>query len=150
MILYHLKNLYDTNNTNYTNERFASFDMSNNRIDVDISDSENININSEEIIRYMKYIFIISLIYIFISFAAFCYSFYLNQKENQPLPVCIACAFNAAYFNIFYFIFIILTNLNTTSTFRYVEYLEEIDKLKVPSNLLIDKKIFDCIRPPIV
>jgi hypothetical protein len=43
-----------------------------------------------------------------------------------------------------------LTNLNTTSTFRYVEYLEEIDKLKVPSNLLIDKKIFDCIRPPIV
>ena len=55
MILYHLKNLYDTNNSNYTNERFASFDMSNNRIDVDISDSENININSEEIIRYMKY-----------------------------------------------------------------------------------------------
>lgn len=144
MILYHLKHLYDTNN-NDTNEKFASSDMSNNIINVDVSN----NINSEDIIRYMKNIFIIFIIYIFISFAAFCYSFYLNQKENQSLPVCIACAFNAAYFNIFYFIFIILVQFNTTSTFRYVEYLEEIDKLKVPSNLQINKQIFDCIRPPI-
>jgi hypothetical protein len=144
MIFYHLKHLYETNNN--TNEKFASSDMSNNIIDVDVSN----NINSEDIIRYMRNIFIIFIVYIFISFAAFCYSFYLNQKENQSLPVCIACAFNAAYFNIFYFIFIILVQFNTTSTFRYVEYLEEIDKLKIPSNLQINRQIFDCIRPPII
>jgi hypothetical protein len=140
MIFLHLKHIYNINE----NFNTTTSDISSNRIDEGTFDIAT----KEEIATYMKNMFIIFLIYFFISFAAFCYSFYLNQKENQSLPVCIACAFNAAYFNIFYFIFILFVQYNTISTFRYVEYLEEIDKLKVPSNLQINKQIFDCIRPP--
>ena len=140
MIFLHLKHIYNTNE----NFNTTTSDISSNRIDEGTFD----NMTKEEIAKYMRFMFIIFLIYFFISFAAFCYSFYLNQKENQSLTVCIACAFNAAYFNIFYFIFILFAQYNTTSTFRYVEYLEEIDKLKIPSNLQINRQIFDCIRPP--
>lgn len=86
MILLHLKHLYNTNeNFNTTND----------------SDTELVSETNDksETISGLSILFI--LIIIFISCAAFYYSFTLNRKENQPFLVSLCCAFNAAYFNIF-------------------------------------------------
>jgi heme/copper-type cytochrome/quinol oxidase subunit 4 len=110
MILLHLKHLYNTNeNFNTTNDSDAELVSETN--------------DKSETISGLSIMFI--FIIIIISCAAFYYSFTTNRKENQPILVSLCCAFNAAYFNIFYFMYLKWHSLSTTSSFRYVEFTKE-------------------------
>lgn len=130
MILLHLKHLYNTN------ENFNTTDDSDTELVSETNDKRGT-------ISGLSILFI--LIIIFISCAAFYYSFTLNRKENQPFLVSLCCAFNAAYFNIFYFMYLKWHQLSTKSSFRYVEFTNEfIEKLskeskELPQVIKIDK-----------
>lgn len=127
MILLHLKHLYNTN------ENFNTTDDSDTELVSETNDKSGT-------ISGLSILFI--LIIIFISCAAFYYSFTLNRKENQPFLVSLCCAFNAAYFNIFYFMYLKWHQLSTKSSFRYVEFTNEyISKLgkELPQVIKIEK-----------
>jgi hypothetical protein len=119
MILLHLKHLYNTN------ENFNTTDDSDSELVSETNDkSETISGLS------IMFIFII----IIISCAAFYYSFTTNRKENQPILVSLCCAINAAYFNIFYFMYLKWHSLSTKSSFRYVEFTKDfMEKLESKS-----------------
>jgi heme/copper-type cytochrome/quinol oxidase subunit 4 len=128
MILLHLKHLYNTN------ENFNTTDDS----DAELVSETN---DKSETISGLSIMFI--FIIIIISCAAFYYSFTTNRKENQPILVSLCCAFNAAYFNIFYFMYLKWHSLSTKSSFRYVEFTKDfIDNLgKKTSNNYIPRII---------
>jgi hypothetical protein len=131
MILFHLAHVY-----NKTSENFNA----NTKTDEENDDEEtNTYYDLYETLTNTQTGRIIVLLILFISVAAAIYSFILNSNENQPWSIRICCALNAAYFNIFYFIFIVLVKLNTTSSFRYVEFSKDfIDQIlkKTEDNLL--------------
>jgi heme/copper-type cytochrome/quinol oxidase subunit 4 len=130
MILLHLKHLYNTN------ENFNTTDDSD--ADAELVSTTN---DKSETISGLSIMFI--FIIIIISCAAFYYSFTTNRKENQPILVSLCCAFNAAYFNIFYFMYLKWHSLSTKSSFRYVEFTKDfIDNLgKKTSNNYIPRII---------
>jgi hypothetical protein len=122
MILLHLKHLYNTN------ENFNTTDDSD--ADAELVSTTN---DKSETISGLSIMFI--FIIIIISCAAFYYSFTTNRKENQPILVSLCCALNAAYFNIFYFMYLKWHSLSTKSSFRYVEFTKDfIDKLEKNTN----------------
>ena len=154
MIFFHLAHLYNNNNNNNT----ENFNANNN----DDEETETVDGKSEinnyyDLWNYLKSTPMalgIVIAILFVSFAAAACSFYLNNSENQPWSICICCAINAFYFNIFYFIFLgiiyiyKLSTNNAKTTYQYIKYLNDgkIQPSKVPlKNLIIDDKRLDCL-----
>jgi hypothetical protein len=151
MIFFHLAHLYNNNKNN--TEQF------NAKANVVFVDDDETDDGESEIKTYndlWNYLIdtplalgiVIAIIAVSVA-AAIC-SFYLNNSENQPWSICICCAINAFYFNIFYFIFLGITYIykfstdNAKTTYQYIKYLND-GKSVPPKNLIINEKKLECL-----
>jgi hypothetical protein len=147
MIFFHLAHLYN-NNKNNTEQ----FNAKANVVD-ETDDGESEIKTYNDLWNYLidtPLALGIVIAIIVVSIAAAACSFYLNNSENQPWSICICCAINAFYFNIFYFIFLGITYIykfstdNAKTTYQYIKYLND-GKSVPPKNLIINEKRLECL-----